>query len=189
MKDDPTGYKEKSYGQADGKLICKEYEETMLFVLFLTNSIAYFLVGVNYFLRVVCIMLVDWIGYDTETVRLEKTTTVTFTLQFFNTAFLLLMINVNWSEQFFGFGLTKGDNSDFQSNFFKTVGSTIIYTMVFNSIYPFLEAMGYWGLRLLTRLLNGALCNKYSTKSTSIQSYIDAFAGPTYFMHFKYSSI
>ena len=85
----------------------------MLEVLFWTNSIAYFLVGVNYFLRVFCIALVDWIGYDTETVRLEKTTTVTFTLQFFNTAFLLLLINTNWSEQFFSFGLVAGDNEDF----------------------------------------------------------------------------
>lgn len=70
----------------------------MLMVLFWTNSIAYFLVGVNYFLRVACIALVDWIGYRTETVRLEKTTTVTWGLSFFNTAFLLLMINTDWSE-------------------------------------------------------------------------------------------
>ena len=113
MKDDPEGYAEKTYGQADGKFICNDYSIEMYKVLFWTNSIAYFLVGVNYALRVICIMLVDWIGYDTETVRLEKTTTVTFTLQFFNTAFLLLLINVNWSEQFFSFGLTAGDNEDF----------------------------------------------------------------------------
>lgn len=55
MKDDPEGYADKSYGQADGKKICAEYEQTMLEVLFWTNSIAYFLVGVNYFLRVFCI--------------------------------------------------------------------------------------------------------------------------------------
>jgi hypothetical protein len=67
-------------------------------VLFWTNSIAYFLVGINYILRVFCIMLVDWIGYNTETIRLERTTTVTWIATFFNTAFLLLLINTNWSE-------------------------------------------------------------------------------------------
>ena len=61
--------------------------------------------------------------------------------------------------------------------------------MVFNSVYPIMEACGYWGLRLLTRLLDGGLCNKYNTKLTSIQRYIDSYAGPTYFMHFKYSTI
>jgi hypothetical protein len=70
----------------------------MLYVLFWTNAISYFLVGTNYFLRTACIMLVEWVGYATETVKLERTTTVTFLAQFFNTAFLLLMVNVNWSE-------------------------------------------------------------------------------------------
>ena len=67
-------------------------------MIFWTKSLSYILVGVNYILRVVCIMLINWIGYKTATERLEKTTTVTFVLQFFNTAFLLLLINANWSE-------------------------------------------------------------------------------------------
>jgi hypothetical protein len=29
-------------------------------------------------LRTVCIMLIDWVGFATETERLSKTTTVTF---------------------------------------------------------------------------------------------------------------
>lgn len=161
----------------------------MLKVMFWSNSISYFLVLGNMFLRKACEALVDWIGYDTETVRLEKKTTIVFILQFFNTAILLLMINTNWSEQFFAFGLTKGDLSDFNGQWFATVGSTMIYTMVFNSVYPVMEACGYWGLRLLYRLLDGTLCNKFSTKSTSIQAYINLTAGPVYYMYFKYSTI
>lgn len=53
-------------------------------------------------------MLVDWIGYDTETERLSQTTNVTFYVLFFNSAFLLLMVNANLSEQPFSFGLTSG---------------------------------------------------------------------------------
>lgn len=122
-------------------------------VLFWTSSIAYFLVGTNYILRTICITLVDWIGYSTETVRLEKTTTVTFLVQFFNTAFLLLLINANWSEQYFSFGLTGGDMADFNQQWYKTVGSYMIYTMAFNSIYPALEAGGYWAMRIGFRIL------------------------------------
>jgi hypothetical protein len=66
--------------------------------LFFTSSLSYLLIGLNYILRTVCIMLVDWIGYSTETIRLQKTTTVTFLVQFFNSAFLLLMVNANLSE-------------------------------------------------------------------------------------------
>ena len=136
-------------------------------------------------------MLVDWIGYNTETIRLERTTTVTWIATFFNTAFLLLLINTNWSEQRFSFGLTNGTMPDFNSQWFKTIGSSLIYTMLFNALYPVLEALGYWGMRLGYRILDGGfnLFDDYSTKTTSIQRYIDTYAGPVYFMHFKYASI
>ena len=190
MTADPDGYTTKDYGQKDGAPICKEYNDEMVKVLFWTNAIAYVLVGVNYVLRLVCIMLVDWVGYATETVRLERTTTVTWLAQFFNTAFLLLMINCNWSEQSISFGLTAGDIPDFNAAWFKTIGAYMIYTMAFNSVYPLLEALGYWALRLVYRVLDaGCSRDKYKTKTTSIQGYIDVYAGPVYFMHFKYASI
>ena len=63
-----------------------------------TTALSYILIGFNYILRTVCIMLVDWIGYDTETMRLSKTTSVTFWVQFFNSGILLLLINANLSE-------------------------------------------------------------------------------------------
>ena len=168
----------------------------MLYVLFWTNAISYFLVGTNYFLRTACIMLVEWVGYATETVKLERTTTVTFLAQFFNTAFLLLMVNVNWSEQPISFGLTSGDLPDFNGKWYKLVGATLVYTMIFNSVYPFLEAMGYYGMRIGFRVLDWLFRpvdketgKKKKTSATSIQSYIDTYAGPTYFMYFKYSTV
>ena len=63
-----------------------------------TTALSYILIGFNYILRTVCIMLVNWIGYDTETMRLSKTTSVTFWVQFFNSGILLLLINANLSE-------------------------------------------------------------------------------------------
>lgn len=87
-----------SYGQADGEAICEGYASAVTTVLLWTSALSYLLIGINYILRTVCIMLVDWIGYSTETVRLSKTTTVTFIVQFFNSAFLLLMVNANMSE-------------------------------------------------------------------------------------------
>ena len=49
-------------------------------------------------LRTVCIKLVTWIGYPTETEQLWETTKVTFIVQFFNTAFLLLLVNADLRE-------------------------------------------------------------------------------------------
>ena len=52
-----------SYGQEEGKYICEGYFDSVLNVLIWTSALSYLLIGINYILRTVCIMLVDWIGY------------------------------------------------------------------------------------------------------------------------------
>lgn len=124
---------------------------------------------VNYILRTVCIMMIDWVGFATETERLSKTTTVTFIVQFFNTAFLLLLVGANLSEQPITFWLNGGQFSDFNSTWFRSIGNTIIGTMWFNAWFPILEVLMYWGLRLLFRIMDrGCSCDRYKTKKTSI---------------------
>jgi len=114
-------------------------------------------------------MLVDWIGYSTETKRLSNTTTITFIVQFFNTAFLLLLVNANLSEQPFNFFLDSGNLTDFNSIWFRSIGNIIVGTMWFNAWYPIIEAFLYLGIRIFYRILDGG-CNrdKYKTKKTSI---------------------
>lgn len=99
-------------------------------------------------------MLVAWIGYPTETQQLEVTTKVTFIVQFFNTAFLLLLVNADLSEQYITFGLTGGTESDFDKTWFKVIGNTLVGTMIFTMIFPIIEAFGFFGLRLLFRIMD-----------------------------------
>ena len=70
----------------------------MLTVFAWVNSLKYVITGVNYILRTVCIALVNWIGYATESMKLHQTTNVTFYVQFFNTSLILLLVNANLSE-------------------------------------------------------------------------------------------
>lgn len=42
--------------------------------------------------------MIAWIGYRTETEKLEKTTMLTFYVVFLNTAVLLLLVNANMLE-------------------------------------------------------------------------------------------
>jgi hypothetical protein len=63
------------------------------------NSIlGYIIVGVNFIIRTVMIMLLSWIGYASETEKLSKITSFTFYMLFFNTAFLLMLVNADMSE-------------------------------------------------------------------------------------------
>lgn len=136
-----------SYGQADGEAVCGYYADTVASVYLWTSALSYLLIGINYILRTVCIMLVDWIGFATETGRLSKTTTITFLVQYFNSAFLLLMVNANLSEQPITFWLTTGPIPDFNGAWFRSVGDIIVAAMIFNVYYPMLEFIMFWCLR------------------------------------------
>ena len=59
--------KESDYGHHQGKKICSEYEYIKIEVFVWLNSLKYFITGVNFVLRTICIKLVAWIGYPTET--------------------------------------------------------------------------------------------------------------------------
>ena len=94
---------------------------------------------------------------------------MTFIVQFFNSAFLLLLVNANLSEQFFSFGLTGGSLPDFNGAWFRSVGNIIVGAMMFNLYYPILEAVAFYGLRLLSRCTDRRCsCDLSVTKSTSI---------------------
>lgn len=84
-----------------------------------------------------------------------------------------------------------GDIPDFNSEWFRRLGNTIQGTMIFSAYFPILEFFGFWGMRLGFRLLDSSFCgifNPYKTKKTAIQPYINTYAGPVYFLHYKYSS-
>lgn len=161
-------------------------------VLFWTNALSIAIVAMNYVLREVCIALINWIGYKTETKRLVRTTMVTFYVLFLNTAFLLLLVNAYFIEQPLISFKEESDAaySDFSMNWFRDTGNLIIATMIFNAYYPPLEFLMYWGMRIFYRMLDSSCTfKKYKTKSTSIHGYLDVRAGPDYLMHFKYSTI
>lgn len=100
-------------------------------------------------------------------------------MQYFNTAFLLLLVNADLSEQPFSFGLTGGVESDFDKTWYKIIGNTIVATMIFSAVFPLMEAMGFFSLRLLTRIMDkGFTSDPYVTKRTSIQGYINTYSGP-----------
>lgn len=183
-----------TYGSTNNEYICYDYSSIVLRVFVMLNSLKYFITGVNFVLRTVCILLVNWIGYETETMKLNNTVNVTFYVQFFNTAFLLLLVNANLSEQPLTFGLDSGPYSDFDDDWYLVIGNALVGTMVFTAIFPVIEAVGFWGMRLAFRLLDKrfklwSLCDSTVTSKTSISSYIATYSGPVYAMHFKYASL
>ena len=115
---------------------------------------------------------------------------MTFYLQFFNTVFLLLLVNADLTEQFFHLGLVDGISGDFDQTWFKVSGNTMVGTMIFILLWPIIECIVFFLLRWLPRWLDhGFSSDPYKTKVTSIQAYVDNYSGPQYLMHFKYAHI
>jgi len=58
--------------------VCYKYFGEVRWNYLLVNGLSYVLTIINFILRTICIALIDWVGFATETERLSKTTTVTF---------------------------------------------------------------------------------------------------------------
>lgn len=86
-----------TYGQDNVKM-CGEYFEILIKATSFQQGLTYALSLFNQILRYLVIYAVTWIGYATETTQLSRVTIVTFLCQFFNTAFLLLLVNADLSE-------------------------------------------------------------------------------------------
>jgi hypothetical protein len=79
---------------------------------------------------------------------------------------------------------------DFNSTWFTDIGDTLVGAMLFNVYWPALEFFTFWGMRYGYRLLDRSFTrDEYKTKKTTIQQYVELFSGPTFFIHYKYSSI
>ena len=52
----------------------------------------------NLILKQTIITMVSWVGYDTRSEELSRITNWVFMAQFFNTGFLLLLVNANMTE-------------------------------------------------------------------------------------------
>jgi hypothetical protein len=94
--------------------ICEQFMTYSRKLIWWGQSLSYIIIGLNFILREICIQLINWIGYKTETERLTQITILTFAVTFLNTAILPLLVNANMQEQPISFGL-KGAYADFNS--------------------------------------------------------------------------
>ena len=151
------------------------------------------IVAINFILRLFIIKLIIYIGKDTETEQTRLITNGVFIVQFFNTALLLLMVNANLSEGepgFLNLFSRQRGMTDFNSQWFNDIGTTLVGAMMFNVYWPVVEFFVFFGMRSTFRFMDrGFSFDKTKTKKTTLQQYIELYSGPVFFIHYKYSSI
>jgi len=75
-------------------------------------------------IKSVTIALITWIGYDTHSEQLTKITNNVFLGQFFNTAFLLLLVYANFAGMSMPFASQfNGPFNDYTDKWYALVGS------------------------------------------------------------------
>lgn len=166
------------------------YDQNMIKVY--NQSTGIIINAINYILRLVLIKLLSSIGEDTKSSVLRSIKGGIFVTQYFNTAFLLLLVNANFSEHHIPFlsEYLHGQYTDFSSDWYKDVGVTIVRTMLISAIFPFVDFGIAWSLRNGIRLLDRSFGkNRFSSKKKSIQQYIDIYSGPEFMVHFRFSTI
>jgi len=82
--------------------------------------------------------MITWIGYDTHSEMMTKITNGIFIAQFFNTGLIYLLVYANFGDTFPKISyIFRGPYLDYEPAWYSTVGgSLIIYTMLFNSVFP-----------------------------------------------------
>ena len=140
----------------------------------LTTSISFFLAVYNFIIQKVVVFAINWVGYNTHSKVLTRTTVVTFVSQFFNTAFVLLLVEANLTEQLGSLGL-NGSIPDFDKKWFNTIAMALIYTMIFGAVDPIVGFFWDWSMRAFARCRDRPCCScdKNQTKTKTIQTYID----------------
>ena len=120
----------------------------------------------------------------------EKTSFVvkTFLAQLLNTAIIILLVNTrfSYSENF----LFRGKFEDFSPLWYRSVGTTLLYTMIVNIFMgPFVNCTFAY-LRAQKRCKDrGCGCNPKSTKTQYQEDYNALYTGPPFRIDFRYAGI
>ena len=153
-------------------------------------SIVAVTVIVNIVLKGQIIGLFERFGPDTRSEQNSKIIEGVFLAQFFNTAFILLIINANLSEHS-PESVTKffdGPFYDYSVKWYRDVGDKVCLTIMIESLIPFIRMTKMLTVRRLKIWLDTGFSNDpYKTKKTNMHSYKDVYCGEIMKIHFLYA--
>ncbi len=115
-----------------------------------------------------------------------------FISQFFNTGINLLIVNTNipairnWNKDF---PIFNGQYQDFESGWFKNVGSTIFFTMIISIFTPHI---GFLLAPLITcskRLIDSCSFKGVGSKKKELKSFLTLYVGPEFSIDARYAQV
>jgi len=150
---------------------------------------------VNFILRMILVDMIKGLRLKNVTAETNYTMVGIFVGQFVNTALLLLFNSANFADIDGGKGplsavFVVGDLTDFNVEWYRSVGQILMKTMFSIAIWPLIEIAMFWTIINLTRWMDRSWGNDtFDTQCPTVQAYIDIYAGPEYLIHYRYAAI
>lgn len=135
------------------------------------------------------IALISWVGYDTRSEELTRITNWVFMAQFFNTGFLLLLVNANITEHSPKYLTKHFANSfyDYEPQWYANVGKMIVQTMAINSLMPYIGLFTTINVPKIMRCIKCKSNDPMKTTETSMSGFKTNWIGGEYLIHYKQS--
>ena len=119
-------------------------------------GVSMMIVGVNFVLRIILTDLIKSLRLRKITSETNYTMVSIFVGQFVNTAVLLLLNSANFKDVDGGSGplslvFSVGELTDFNVEWYRSVGSVIQQTMFMTALWPIIEFGIFWSLMNVSR--------------------------------------
>lgn len=167
---------EKNYKSTDGTDVktCSEIFADRGGVALVAMGVSFLIVGVNFALKVILVDLIKSLRLKTVTLETNYTMITIFVGQFINTAVLIVLNNASFKDFDGGDGplslvFSVGTETDFSVNWYKTVGTTIMTTMLSQALWPLIEFGMFYSIINFTRCLDrGFGSDTFVSKAPSV---------------------
>ena len=174
---------------------CSEIFSDRAAVGYIKMGVSMMIVGVNFVLKVILVDLIKSLRLRTMTEETNYTMVSIFIGQFVNTGILLTLNSANFKDIDGGNGplswiFMVGDLTDFNVQWYRSVGAIIMKTMFMTALWPLIEFAMFYGIMNFSRCLDrGFGSDTFVTGMPTVQAYIDLYAGPEYLIHYRYATI
>lgn len=174
---------------------CSEIFADRAYVGLIAMCVSMLIVIVNFILKTMLIDLVSSLRLKTVTAETNYTMIAIWVGQFVNTAILVVLNNAAFNDIDGGYGplsqlFRVGTMTDFNVEWYKTVGTLLMKTLLMAGLWPLIEFAMFWSMIAFFRWMDkGFGSDEWFSKSPSLQAYIDTWAGPVYLIHYRYATI
>lgn len=140
---------------ANKDALCHDYQVDMKGGYGISESVSVAVTVVNTIIRTINIILIKFIGYHTESEEITVIMISIFVATFFNTGILLLLADADLTQnRFISWIPLRGPYPDLTENWYLNIAPSLIFTMLLNSVYLYIEFAIAFGTKALFRAMD-----------------------------------